>query len=306
MWHGYAETLEGPMARRLPLTFAPAAAIAMLAAALPASAINSYNAEPAPERTEVGTFMVLWDRDGDGTNERFDWYCSGTMVDADTYLTAAHCVVDWSADPHFYVSLEQDVQSLLDAAEGQGLTGAAAAEWFVANGYAVEGDVAHDPAYPGSSDAHDIAVVDFADRSTTPADAWDFTPATLPSAGQLSGVGARGLDRAPWTVVGYGTEEAHREPGGHIHPGGGVRLKAPLGFNALNKTWVRLAMNEPRGYGGACYGDSGGPNFVELDGQRILAATTITGDVPCYATNVAYRMDTPSARSFLAPYVDLP
>ncbi|MER7475584.1 hypothetical protein ABT351_33515, partial [Micromonospora sp. NPDC000018] len=26
--------------------------------------------------------------------------------------------------------------------------------------------------------------------------------------------------------------------------------------------WVRLAMNESRDYGGACYGDSGGPNFV--------------------------------------------
>ena len=38
-------------------------------------------------------------------------------------------------------------------------------------------------------------------------------------------------------------------------------------------------MTEPQGNGGAC---------------------------PCYATNVAYRTDSPSARSFLAPYVDLP
>jgi hypothetical protein len=83
-------------------------------------------------------------------------------------------------------------------------------------------------------------------------------------------------------------------------------MKGMEDFNALNKTWVRLAMNESRGLGGACYGDSGGPNFVELGGRLVLAATTITGDVPCYATNVAYRLDTPSARDFLAPYVDLP
>jgi hypothetical protein len=83
-------------------------------------------------------------------------------------------------------------------------------------------------------------------------------------------------------------------------------MKGMEDFNALNKTWVRLAMNESRGLGGACYGDSGGPNFVELGGRLVLAATTITGDVPCYATNVAYRLDTPGARAFLAPYVDLP
>ncbi|MEO6317649.1 MAG: hypothetical protein ABIP36_02590 [Acidimicrobiales bacterium] len=40
--------------------------------------------------------------------------------------------------------------------------------------------------------------------------------------------------------------------------------------------------------------------------MELLAGTTITGDGPCYATNVAYRMDSPSARAFLDPYVDLP
>jgi hypothetical protein len=58
--------------------------------------------------------------------------------------------------------------------------------------------------------------------------------------------------------------------------------------------------------GGACYGDSGGPNFVTLDGKRVLAATTITGDIPCYATNVVYRTDSDSARNFLERFVALP
>jgi hypothetical protein len=62
-------------------------------------------------------------------------------------------------------------------------------------------------------------------------------------------------------------------------------------------------MIEAQGYGGACYGDSGGPNFATIDGELVLAGTTITGDVPCYATNVAYRMDTPSAIGFLAPFL---
>ena len=95
-------------------------------------------------------------------------------------------------------------------------------------------------------------------------------------------------------------------PGGQTFPGGGVRLKAPVDFNALNKSWVRLSMIAAQGLGGACYGDSGGPNFVVINGALVLAATTVTGDTPCYATNFSYRMDTTVARTFLAPYVALP
>ncbi|WP_439937840.1 hypothetical protein ACS3YM_18150 [Nocardia sp. N13] len=54
----------------------------------------------------------------------------------------------------------------------------------------------------------------------------------------------------------------------------------------------------------ACYGDSGGPNF--LGTTDIVAATTITGDAVCRSTNVVYRLDTASARAFLADFVTLP
>lgn len=292
------------------------AATALISAALvltttQAVAINSYNAKPAPERTETGALLVLWDRDGDGVAENFDWHCTGAMVDSDTFLTAAHCVTDWSANPandRYFVSLVQDVQTLIDTAPYDFRTqGQQLAAWFVANHYAVEGTAAHDPAFGhDAADPHDIGVVDFANWSATPADVWNFTPAALPTAGQLSALSGRALDALEWTAVGYGTEEAARGPGGQTHPGGGVRMEAPLGFNALNKSWVRLSMHESQGSGGACYGDSGGPNFVGIGGKLVLAATTITGDTPCYATNVVYRTDTASARNFLQPYVALP
>jgi hypothetical protein len=62
------------------------------------------------------------------------------------------------------------------------------------------------------------------------------------------------------------------------------------------------------GDGGTCYGDSGGPNFLGAGSSEtnIVAATTITGDFMCRATNVVYRMDTPSARAFLGQFVTLP
>jgi hypothetical protein len=37
-----------------------------------------------------------------------------------------------------------------------------------------------------------------------------------------------------------------------------------------------------------------------------VAAITITGDAMCRATNVDYRLDTPSAQAFLGQYVTLP
>ncbi|WKX69761.1 trypsin-like serine protease [Streptomyces sp. XD-27] len=283
------------------VTAAAAAALA-LTAQLPAAAINSYNATPAPERTEVGALVATWDDDDNpATPDRVDWVCSGTMVDADTFLTAAHCTTDWPENVRFYVSLDQDVQAGLDKAAVQHPGDPAA----IAAAVAVPGTAHTHPDYPGpAADTHDISVIEL------PADTmkarWSFTPATLPTAGLFDRLGPRGLNDADFTVAGYGTQEAQREPGGQTHPGGGVRMQAPVTFDALNDAWIRLAMTAPQGNGGACYGDSGGPNFATVNGKRLLAATTITGDTPCYATNVTYRLDTPGARAFLAPYVKLP
>ncbi|MER6853618.1 trypsin-like serine protease [Streptomyces flaveolus] len=279
-----------------------AACATVLAIASPSSAINSYNATPAPERTEVGALVATWDDDGNpATPDRVDWVCSGTMIDADTFLTAAHCTTDWPDNVRFHVSLSQDVQADLDAAAKK-YPGDPAAQ---ARAVAVQGTAHSHSDYPGpASDTHDISVVELPAAQLK--SRWSFTPAALPTANQLGALGPKKLNSTDWVVAGYGTQEAVNGPGGHTHPGGGVRMKAPVSFNALNDAWVRLAMTAPQGNGGACYGDSGGPNFAVIGGKRILAATTVTGDSPCYATNVTYRLDTPGARAFLSPFVQLP
>ncbi|GAA4889165.1 trypsin-like serine protease [Streptomyces coeruleoprunus] len=292
------------------MTAVPVRAVAVAAAvcalligsALPSSAINSYHATPAPERTEVGALVATWDNDGNpATPDRVDWVCSGTMIDADTFLTAAHCTTDWPANVKFFVSLHQDVQGALDEAAARHPGDPAA----VARAVGVEGTAHNHPGYPGpASDTHDISVVELPARQV--AARWSFTPAALPAAGALGALGPQGLKDTSFTVAGYGTQEARRGPGGHTHPGGGVRMKAPVAFDALNDAWLRLAMTAPQGNGGACYGDSGGPNFAVLGGKLTLVATTITGDTPCYATNVTYRLDSPGARAFLSPFVKLP
>jgi hypothetical protein len=287
-----------------------AAGAAIILTATPAAAISSENSLPAPERTEVGFLGTVVDVDGDGILDVLGTQCSGTMIDADTFLTAAHCTDNFQSGERFFVSLEEDVLSLLIAHPG--LPVAELIDLFLANGWIVEGDMYRDPGFPGnpgfpnSADQHDIAVIDFADRDTTPADLWSFTPAMLPTAGLLDAIGARALDGYDWWAVGYGAQEAVPGPGGLTHSGGLVRLKAPLDFTALRNMWVQLAMNASRDLGGVCYGDSGGPNYVDIDGTLILAAVTSWGDIPCYATAMQYRTDTPSARAFLDDFADLP
>jgi hypothetical protein len=64
--------------------------------------------------------------------------------------------------------------------------------------------------------------------------------------------------------------------------------------DAVANAWLRLSANPAKGDGGTGYGDSGGPNVPgESD---VIARLTVTGDAVCRATNVIYRLKTPSAR----------
>lgn len=77
-------------------------------------------------------------------------------------------------------------------------------------------------------------------------------------------------------------------------------------FMALQPHWLGLLMNESAtGEGGDCYGDSGGPKFLDGNPNKIYATVT-TGDYPCRATTWDWRLDTPEARAFLGQFVALP
>src|SRR5262249_39098779 len=146
-----------------------------------------------------------------------------------------------------------------------------------------------DPAYrKAMSDPHDLAVVVF-DESP------GIQPAQLPKLGQLDSL-AHGATITPVGYGAQGVEKAHGK-GGHTFDYMDVRSETTGSVNSLTPAWIRASMNAAHGDGGTCYGDSGGPNF--LGNSNVIAATTITGDTPCGATNVDYRLDTASARAFL-------
>lgn len=78
------------------------------------------------------------------------------------------------------------------------------------------------------------------------------------------------------------------------------RRFADLTIAALNKQVIHESQNVAQGSAGACYGDSGGPTFATIDSSWTILGVTSTGDIPCWATNTASRIDRASVLSFLA------
>lgn len=201
--------------------------------------------------------------------------CSGTLISPTVFLTAAHC--DWGLS-----RMAVTFDSEYDAATGTTHWGT----WHA------------DPRFRGAqSDPYDIAVVVLDDPV-------GITPARLPAANSLSNLS----HNQGFTSVGYGAQSVSIDHGPTFHYAD-IRYQATSDtLFAINKAWLRISMNPTLGDGGTCYGDSGGPNFLGAGSTEtdIVAALTVTGDSMCRATNVVYRLDTQSARSFLSQYVALP
>jgi len=251
---------------------AAAAAAALLTVVGTALAIT--NGQPDGNgHPEVGALLAQ-QAFSDGTWEE----CTGTLIAPRVFLTAEHC--------------DEGVSRVEVAFASSFVRGQSTTYWGTWHG---------DSAYNGSqSDPHDIAVV-VLDKAVR-----GIAPARLPAANSLSNVSGS----QQFTSVGYGAQSVSNGPGGKTLHYSDVRFVAVGTLNSApgNGSWLRISQNASTGNGGTCYGDSGGPNFLGAGASEtdIVAATTITGDFYCRSTNVDYRLDSPSARAFLAQYVTLP
>ena len=269
------------------------AAALTLAVVVPASlfAITYGYVDTNGTYSNTGAFIVK----SPTTGQLFP-ICSGTLIAPDVFLTASHCTAYFEQE---LAPLGYTAYVSFDSPIGFGRQTSPATKLIDVL------QVVTNPAYTqAQNDSGDIAVLLLDPQATA-----GIVPATLPPLGLLEEiVKADGFDDASVTNVGYGVQNrvvGHGVPFfQNVNPI--PRMYSFSSFNALNKGYVRYSQNPAKGEGGACYGDSGGPQFFTYEGTTYIVSITITGDAVCRATNVAYRLDTESARSFLAPYVTLP
>jgi len=222
----------------------------------------------------------------------FQW-CSGTLIAEQVFLTASHCTAPLDGvmaaypDARVLVTFDPSI-----SAGGTFYTG----DWYTNpnyNGFSGPG---------GSADPGDVGVIVLDSAPGIPA-------ASLPTAGLLDELKDEHiLKDTRFTAVGYGTVRDTNRTGFQGILDNVDRNRTEQGFLSLTKAWLTLPMTPSNGNGGTCYGDSGGPHFIHLEGAEtnIVASITVTGDAPCKATDKTYRMDTESARTFLEDFVTLP
>jgi hypothetical protein len=242
------------------------------------------NGEPTGELySSVGALIFDWWEPLGVVNGDDPW-CTGSLIAPTVFVTAAHCVVgpDTPRGTQFYVSFAPDLL-------------ARGVKIIKATGYTFDPLCGHDMA-----NLHDLAVI-FLPASATKG----IAPLQLPTAGELDRLAAQGgLSKTLFVNVGYGTSASRTGP--PSFPWDGKRNMSKSEFMGLQPTWLGLLMNESAtGEGGDCYGDSGGPKFIDGNPNKIYATVT-TGDFPCRATTWDWRLDTPEARTFLGQYVALP
>lgn len=219
----------------------------------------------------VGAMLAAWRTPG----VQEEW-CTGTLVAPRIVLTASHCGVAelglgpdqvWmSFDPVYVVGVSRlyhgnfVINPEYVAYRGQG----------------------------GRADPHDVAIIRL---DEAPA----IQPATLPPAGLLASLDLRD---ATFTTVGYGNTRIDKTKGPQNIEYSPVRRVATQSFLSLQQQWLFMSANPSTGDGGTCYGDSGGPHFIGDSDQ--IVSLSITGDTPCRALEATLRLDTDSARRFLA------
>lgn len=282
----------------------------LLATAAPVSAIT-YGQLDDGEHPYVG-FMIFYDPNEPG------WFsCSGTLLDARTFLTAGHCTfgigIDRAIDPD--MTGGTDVWVTFDDSEvlagwpartaypdQESLYNARRA-WLESHGF-IQGTSYPSPAYDGFAefpDNHDFGVVKLdADAPVT-------------SFGQLAPLGtveklvkdAPGPNDALVETVGYGIQSIQPKPMDVE-----TRYKSTsriVEVNGKASTSGNLhTLNNPSaigGRGGSCFGDSGGPVMVP-DTNQVVAVVSYGFSATCHGADYSWRVDTSEVRDFLASLPD--
>lgn len=216
--------------------------------------------------------------------------CSGTLVTPRVFLTAGHCtdfMINGLGQTDAYVTFDPNF-------------GTDAAHNIFTTPY--HGTLHQHPDWHQPYQ-HDVALV------LLDAPVSGITPARVAPAGLLDPLrasGAQALKELSYLNVGYGSAEQLVVPTvGPTFPFDGIRKFTYSKYTTLDPSFIHLNQNIFQGNSGTGYGDSGGPTFATIGGTQYVISVVSTGDVPCWATSVNFRVDTADAHSFLDYYLGL-
>ena len=237
-----------PVAPRAGTQRVPCAVVALAALAL--SACSSSDSAPVLGQTQQAILRGQLDREHPQVmllaNEA-GFLCSGTLIDvlghSGFLLTAAHCVTDQDEE-----ATRLPPEQFVVIAGNDFLNGTSA--------FAVDAIQVH-PGYDGSFAVDDVAIVRIELGDVAP------PPVIPPLFAEQDTL--RVNDRL--LLVGYGQTEREQE--------NSVRRHVARAIDSLDGDLVAYSQEDGTG---ACFGDSGGPALVTLQGQERVAAV-ISGGV---------------------------
>ena len=260
--------------------FIAVALVAISCAVIPAAAITNGQLD-GNGHPNVGVMVVNF---GAGPQR----LCSGELITPTQFLTAGHCTAFLVSDPSplvgvtFDPTYDPNTSAVVPATK-----------------------VTVDPLFgKDRGDLHDLGVITLAHPVAA-------TPVVLPTAGLLDQLAAEsGLRGQQFTNVGYGATGYAFGSGKptlvNFQPA--VRRISTSPFMALEQNVLRLQANtNTTGDGGTCTGDSGSAAYLDVNGTEVaVGIVTLGSDNRCVANDAKYRLDTPSARTFLSQFVSLP
>ncbi|MBD8868781.1 S1 family peptidase [Nocardioides donggukensis] len=261
--------------------------------AAPSAASTGGTVDSDNEYDNVG-FIMFYD---DGSRYR----CSATLVSPTVVLTAAHCTD--GTDGKTLVTFDPviaeepaDVTLPRAAVPSEGYTAAEITD----AGY-LSGVASTHPDYSDFTDLdtwNDVGVV-VLDEPVT-----DIEPAELAPLGTLDTIPKNELRKTLFRAVGYGTEVRKADSGPQNPTPQSfplVRRYVDMPGQKLTPQVLQTNGNEkdPFGTGGTCFGDSGGPVF--LDGQ-VVAVTSYGYTSNCRYLGGYQRVEIDAARDWLAGF----